>query len=165
MTEAEQRRVIATIAAAAQHDANNLMTVVLATVELMRRDSPADDKAVRRLDRMEAAGRRLQGLLRGVFTLARQPAERCDAAALLHRLDGVLRLVMAPSATLAIDAPEEGVEVAADPAALAASLVAALRDAREATLRLLPEGVEVTLPDQPALVIGFGPGAPPTAGG
>ncbi|MDB5382612.1 MAG: sensor histidine kinase [Rhodospirillales bacterium] len=157
MTEVEQRRVIAALASSAQHDVNNLLTVLLATLELMRNDLPEGDKAARRIDRMELASQRLRDLLRAFFTLARDGDGQCDGAALLHRLAPVLRLAMRPAPSLSIDAPLEGVQIEADSAALAARLVEALRGAQNAVLRLLPDRVALELDGKPAQTITFPP--------
>ncbi|MES2712835.1 MAG: hypothetical protein V4653_14740 [Pseudomonadota bacterium] len=138
MNEAEQRRVIATLAPAVQHDVNNMLTVTLATLELMRHGLAPGDAALRRIDRIDSATRKLDALMRGFLTLARAKPEvaTVDVALLLHRMAPALRLAMAGAAALTIEAPAEGVEVACDAARLTATLVESLRGAAEATLRL-----------------------------
>src|SRR5690606_34534993 len=100
MTEknrAERQRMLADLAPKVQHDANNMFTVTMATLDLMRRGLAEADPASRRIARIDEATRRLEGLLRAYLTVARQPVgaeERGDVALLLHRVAPLLRLAL-----------------------------------------------------------------------
>ncbi|MBR0644806.1 nitrogen regulation protein NR(II) [Plastoroseomonas hellenica] len=154
MTEdarAERQRMLATLAPKVQHDANNMFTVTVATLDLMRRGLAETDPAMKRITRIEEATRRLEALLRGYLTVARQevgaPA-RGDIALLLQRLAPVLRLALGRVA-LDLDAPEKGVDAEFDGAALTAALLAMATDAAAT----LPVGSRI------ALALRTGPGA------
>ncbi len=145
MNEAEQRRVIAALAPLVQHDVNNMMTVTLATLDLMRHGLAPGDAALKRIERIDAATRRLDALMRGFLTLARAApgVAEVDVAQLLHRVEPALRLAMAAPASLAIEAAPEGVMAPCNAAAFTAALAAALRGTGTAVLRLEGEGVAV----------------------
>ena len=110
MNEAEQRRVIAALAPSVQHDLNNMVTVTLATLDLMRHGLAPGDAALKRIERIDAATRRLDALMRGFLTLARAApgVAELDVAALLHRVAPALRLAMGGAASLTIEAGRYG---------------------------------------------------------
>ncbi len=145
MNEAEQRRVIAALAPLVQHDVNNMMTVTLATLDLMRHGLAPGDAALKRIERIDAATRRLDALMRGFLTLARAApgVAEVNVALLLHAIAPALRLAMAAPASLAIEAPPEGVTAPCDAAAFTAALAEALRGIGTAVLRLEAEGAVV----------------------
>ena len=145
MNEAEQRRVIAALAPSVQHDLNNMVTVTLATLDLMRHGLAPGDAALKRIERIDAATRRLDALMRGFLTLARAApgVAELDVAALLHRVAPALRLAMGGAASLTIEVPAEGVTAACDAARFTAALAGAVQGAGEAVLRLEGEGVIV----------------------
>lgn len=145
MNEAEQRRVIAALAPSVQHDVNNMVTVTLATLDLMRHGLAPGDATLKRIERIDSATRKLDALMRGFLTLARAApgVVNVDVAALLHRVAPALRLAMGGAAALTIEAPAEGVKAACDAARFTAALAEALRDKGEAVLLLDGEGVAV----------------------
>ncbi len=143
MNEAEQRRVIAALAPSVQHDANNMVTVTLATLDLMRHGLAPGDAALRRIERIDTATRKLDALMRGFLTLARAApgVAEVDVALLLHRVGPALRLMMGGAASLTIEAPGAGVMAPCDAAGFTAALAEALRGLGEAVLRLEAAGV------------------------
>lgn len=155
MDEAAQRRALAQLAPKAQHDANNMLTVLLATVEMMRNGTAPGDATARRLDRLEQAAKRLEALLRGFLTLSRAQQGEVDVALLLHRLSPALRLAMAGPAALEVEAPADGVRAVCDTGALGAALVACLSGAEQARLRLTAEGIVAEVPGRDGLLVAF----------
>ncbi|MBR0655380.1 HAMP domain-containing histidine kinase [Plastoroseomonas arctica] len=151
MNEADQRHLLSRLAPAVQHDVNNLMTVTLATLELMRHGLAPDDASLRRIERIEAASRRLEALMRGFLTLARAVPEQAmmDVARLLHRIAPLLGL---SGATVTIEAPADGVEAACDAGLLTSALVETVGGRGEVTLRLEGEGVMVVRGGNSAMV-------------
>jgi signal transduction histidine kinase len=157
---AERQRMLATLAPKVQHDANNMFTVTVATLDLMRRGLAETDPALKRITRIEEATRRLEALLRAYLTVARQevgaPA-RGDIALLLQRVAPALRLALGRVA-LDLDAPEKGVDAEFDGAALTATLLAMANDAAAA----LPAGTRIALrlSTEPDAVLLTAEGAP-----
>lgn len=140
---AERQRMLAALAPKVQHDANNMFTVTVATLDLMRRGLAETDPALKRIIRIEEATRRLEALLRAYLTVARQevgaPA-RGDIALLLQRVAPVLRLALGRVA-LDLAAPEKGVDAEFDGAAVTATLLGMASDAAAA----LPAGARISL--------------------
>lgn len=164
MTEdvrAERQRTLAALAPKVQHDANNMFTVTVATLDLMRRGLAETDPALKRIIRIEEATRRLEALLRAYLTVARQevgaPPARGDIALLLQRMAPVLRLALGRVA-LDLDTPEKGVDAEFDGAALTATLLGMASDAAAA----LPAGARIglTLRTEPGAVLLTAEGAP-----
>lgn len=163
MTEdvrAERQRMLAALAPKVQHDANNMFTVTVATLDLMRRGLAETDPALKRIIRIEEATRRLEALLRAYLTLARQEVDapaRGDIALLLQRMAPVLRLALGRVA-LDLDVPEKGVDADFDGAALTAVLLGMASDAAAT----LPPGARIALAlkTEPGAVVLTAEGAP-----
>lgn len=139
----ERQRMLAALAPKVQHDANNMFTVTVATLDLMRRGLAETDPALKRITRIEEATRRLEALLRGYLTVARQEVDapaRGDIALLLQRVAPVLRLALGRVA-LDLDVPEKGVDAEFDGAALTAGLLAIASEAAA----VLPAGARIAL--------------------
>ena len=145
-TEKQARRLqtLAAMARPVQHDLNNLLTVVFANVELLKR-SAAEGAPQRQLDRIPQAAKRLEDGMRAILTLSRRPVpEPVVAAPLegLRLLAPLLRLLLATPGALALDLPEgEAWKVRLDRAALEEALLDLARDAaaslpRGAVLRM-----------------------------
>jgi signal transduction histidine kinase len=153
-----QARRLATLAALArpvQHDLNNLLTVVLANVELLKR-SAAEGAPQRQLDRIQQAAKRLEDSMRAILTLNRRPVpEEVVAAPLegLRLLAPLLRLILSAQGALALDLPEgEAWKVRLERAGLEEAVLDLVREAagvlpRGAALGLavVQEGAEVML--------------------
>jgi signal transduction histidine kinase len=150
---AARQQMLQRLAPKAQHDANNMVTVTIATLDLMRRGLAEGDPALKRINRIADATVRLEALLRGYLTVARQEVggtAEGDIALLLHRASPMLRLALGRVA-LDLDAPEKGLHAAFDGAALTAALVAAA----EAAAASLPAGsrIRLSLRAEPGAVV------------
>ncbi len=142
-----QARRLATLAAMAQpvqHELNNLLTVVLANVELLKR-SAAEGAPQRQLDRIQQAARRLEDSTRSILALSRRPVpDEVVAAPLegLRLLGPLLRLLLATPTALVLELPEgEAWKVQLDRAALEEALLDLAREAATA----LPRGATLGL--------------------
>ncbi len=145
-TERQARR-LATLAAMArpvQHELNNLLTVVFANVELLKR-SAAEGAPQRQLDRIQQAAKRLEDSTRSILTLSRRPVpDEVVAAPLegLRLLAPLLRLLVSSPGALELALPEgEAWKVRLDRAALEEALMDLAREAAVA----LPRGVTLVL--------------------
>lgn len=91
-----------------QHEINNLLTVVLANLELLRRGA-AEGAPRRQLDRVAEATRRLEVVTRAVLSLARRgvaDAEGFAPAAAIGALRPLLALLLPAANALSLDVPE-----------------------------------------------------------
>ncbi|HEY4252413.1 MAG TPA: hypothetical protein VGM87_14470 [Roseomonas sp.] len=137
-----RQRMLQDLAPKVQHDANNMFTVTIATLDLMRRGLAESDPALKRITRIEDATRKLEALLRAYLTVARQEVDAPasgDIALLLQRTVPMLRLALGRVA-LDLAVPEKGVDAIFDGAALTAALLEAA-----AAAATLPAGSRVTL--------------------
>jgi signal transduction histidine kinase len=96
LTEQKARRqeLLAALGPAVQHAANNMLTVLGGTADILRRTA-ADEAGAKRADRVTDATRRLETLIRAYVTVARRPVpdnEPADAALLLGRLAPLIEL-------------------------------------------------------------------------
>ncbi|WP_135467671.1 histidine kinase dimerization/phospho-acceptor domain-containing protein [Crenalkalicoccus roseus] len=69
---AERMVRLATLARPVQHDINNLLTVIFANLEMLRR-SASEGAPQRQLDRIQEAARRFEATSRALLSLARRP--------------------------------------------------------------------------------------------
>jgi K+-sensing histidine kinase KdpD len=160
--KAERITAIAGLARTVQHDINNLLTVIFANLEMLKRTA-AEGAPQRQLTRVEEAARRFEGTSRAILSLIRRPAGEVAPIRLseaLAALRPLLHMILpAPGAfelTLAEQDPPVLVERSAleeallalaqqiaetQPRGLALALtVADSAEAGELTLRL-PEGL------------------------
>jgi len=157
-----QARRLATLGAMArpvQHDLNNLLTVILANVELLKRTA-AEGGPQRQLDRIQQAAKRLEDGMRAILTLSRRPGpEEVVAAPLdgLRLLAPVLRLLLAAPGALALDLPEgEAWKVRLDRAALEEALLDLVREAAATLPRGTTLGITLAQEDGAVqLVVGW----------
>src|SRR3954469_17217764 len=71
--KAERSVAVAGLARTVQHDINNLLTVVFANLEMLKRTA-AEGAPQRQLGRIEEAARRFEGTSRSILSLIRRPA-------------------------------------------------------------------------------------------
>lgn len=147
--EAARRRAarLATMAGLArpvQHEINNLLTVIFANLEMLKRTA-AEGGPQRQLDRVAEAARRFEASSRGFLSLSRRPVPGLSAFTLGEALVAVrpLLVVLMPApGMLAVEAgPAEGWAVRMDRALLDEALIALAREAGEA----LPRGGVLSL--------------------
>lgn len=140
-------RRLATLGALAkpvQHEINNLLTVVFANLELLKRTA-AEGPPQRQLDRIEQAARRLEGSTRAILSLSRravpEPTSFAPAEA-LRQLAPLLQLALPGPGALALTLPEgEAWKITADRALFDETM---LLLAREAALGM-PRGASLLL--------------------
>lgn len=157
--KAERQILLAELAPTVQHAANNMLTVLSGTADILRRTAK-DEAAAKRAERLSDAAQRLEMLIRGYLTLARRPVpqqETGDVALLLVRLAPVIELFLPRGVRLETEALPDLPPVRADWAALDAGLLAVLRRAAprlQPVLRLVaaqvPEGVTLRIEGLPA---------------
>lgn len=165
---ARQRR-LAALAPPVQHEVNNLLTVLIANLESLKRTAPEGSPAQRQVERVGLATRRMEEVVRAYLSMARRPLPdeaAVDPAATLRALEPLLRLAIGSRLDLTLEAPAEPLPaVRLDRALLDLALLDLARDAAERLARgarlgftLRPRadgGVE--------LVAGGLPPAPPAA--
>lgn len=103
---AARQRLVATLAPPVQHEVNNLLTVLFANVESLRRALPEEGPVRRQIERVALASRRLDTVVRAFTVMARRPLPDIAAVepgAALAALEPLLRLVVGSRLGLAIE--------------------------------------------------------------
>ena len=134
---------MAGLARPVQHEINNLLTVIFANLEMLKRTA-AEGGPQRQLDRVAEAARRFEASSRGFLSLSRRPVPGVSAFTLGEALVAVrpLLVVLMPApGMLAVEAEPEGWAVRMDRALLDEALIALAREAGEA----LPRGGVLSL--------------------
>jgi signal transduction histidine kinase len=115
--QAERLATLAALARPAQHELNNLLHVIYANLELLKR-SAAEGAPQRQLDRVEQAARRLEATSQALLHLTRRPLPAPPGfapAETLAALAPLLRLLLPAPGALALALPEgEAAPVAGD---------------------------------------------------
>jgi signal transduction histidine kinase len=156
---------LASLARPVQHEINNLLTVVIANLELLKRTA-AEGGPQRQLDRILQATRRLETSTRGLLSLARRPVpDEAEVAPLtaLQALQPLLQVVLPAATALVVHLPEaEPWRTRLDRAAFDETLIALACEAGASSTRKGPlelalnqEGGTITL------VVTWPEGAPP----
>jgi len=161
--KARRQELLAALGPAVQHAANNMLTVLGGTADILRRTA-ADEAGAKRADRVTDATRRLETLIRAYVTLARRPVpddEPADAAQLLGRLAPLIELSLPRGTRLELETAPDLPRLRLEWAALDAALLTMLRDEAprlKPLLRLVlqpsPEGATLRiegLPDDAAM--------------
>lgn len=120
-----------------QHEINNLLTVIFANLEMLKRTA-AEGAPQRQLDRVAEAARRFEASSRGFLSLSRRPVPGVSVFTLDEALVAVrpLLVVLMPTpAMLAAEPGTEGWPVRLDRASLDEALLALAREAGEAMPR------------------------------
>ncbi|MBW8269512.1 sensor histidine kinase [Caldovatus aquaticus] len=103
---AARQRMVAMLAPPVQHEVNNLLTVLFANIESLRRALPEEGPARRQIERVALASRRLDAVVRAFTAMARRPLPDIAAVepgAALAALEPLLRLVVGSRIGLAIE--------------------------------------------------------------
>jgi signal transduction histidine kinase len=140
---AARLETMANLARPVQHEINNLLTVIFANLEMLKRTA-AEGAPQRQLDRVAEAARRFEASSRGFLSLSRRPVPGVSVFALEEALVAVrpLLVVLMPTpSVLAVEPGTEGWPVRMDRALLDEALIALAREAGEA----LPRGGVLTL--------------------
>jgi signal transduction histidine kinase len=139
---AARQTTLAAFAPPVQHEVNNLLTVVLANLDALKRVVPAGPPE-KQLERIGVAARRIDEVVRGYLNLARRTVPdpvRLDAAEIIMKLEPVLRAQL--GARLAVSLPETPqCPVRVDRAQADVGILDLIRDA---ALRL-PRGARISL--------------------
>ncbi|MBL6457181.1 hypothetical protein JMJ55_17735 [Belnapia sp. T6] len=146
---------VAMLARPVQHDVNNLLTVVFANLELLKRTA-AEGPPQRQLDRIQVAARRLDSSTRAMLNLLRRPTGQVGELRLseaVGALEPLLGLLLT-AGTLDLELPEGDPMVRLDRAAFEDALLAIAQQAsegmpREGKLRIAVEAG----PDEASLVL------------
>src|SRR5918997_4715434 len=143
LRRAARLETMAKLARPVQHEINNLLTVIFANLEMLKRTA-AEGGPQRQLDRVAEAARRFEASSRGFLSLARRPVPGVSVFTLEEALVAVrplLAVLMPTPAMLAVEPGAEGWPVRMDRALLDEALIALAREAGEA----LPRGGVLTL--------------------
>ena len=141
--QAARLATMAGLARPVQHEINNLLTVIFANLEMLKRTA-AEGAPQRQLDRVAEAARRFEASSRGFLSLSRRPVPGVSVFALEEALVAVrpLLVVLMPTpGMLAVEPGAEGWPVRMDRALLDEALIALAREAGEA----LPRGGVLSL--------------------
>ena len=136
--QAARLATMAGLARPVQHEINNLLTVIFANLEMLKRTA-AEGAPQRQLDRVAEAARRFEASSRGFLSLSRRPVPGVSTFTLEEVLVAVrpLLVVLMPTpAILAVEPGTEGWPVRMDRALLDEALIALAREAGEG----LPRG-------------------------
>jgi signal transduction histidine kinase len=134
----ERVAILATLARPVQHEINNLLTVVFANLEMLRR-AASEGAPRRQLERVEEAARRLDATSRAILSLTRRPPGGEPAEVSLTEAVTALRplfLMLLPGAgALSLDLDPGGWKVRLDRALLDEALLRLALDVAKATPR------------------------------
>jgi signal transduction histidine kinase len=141
--QAARLETMAKLARPVQHEINNLLTVIFANLEMLKRTA-AEGGPQRQLDRVAEAARRFEASSRGFLSLSRRPVPGVSVFTWEEALKAVrplLQVVMPTAAMLAVECEPEGWPVRLDRAQLDEALIVLAREAGEA----LPRGGVLSL--------------------
>jgi signal transduction histidine kinase len=141
--QAARLETMAKLARPVQHEINNLLTVIFANLEMLKRTA-AEGGPQRQLDRVAEAARRFEASSRGFLSLSRRPVPGVSVFTWEEALKAVrplLQVVMPTAAMLEVEWEPEGWPVRLDRAQLDEALIVLAREAGEA----LPRGGVLSL--------------------
>jgi hypothetical protein len=146
--------MLAALARPLQHDVNNLLTVVYANLEMLRRNA-AEGAPRRQLDRVEEATRRIDGTSRALLSLLRRPPGEGPApvrlAEAMEALLPLLQMLLPRAGGLSLESAPEGWTVAVDRARLDEALLGLVFDlGRAAGSQASPPRLAVAVANRPA---------------
>ena len=147
--KAERSEAAAGLARTVQHDINNLLTVIFANLEMLKRTA-AEGAPQRQLGRVEEAARRFEGTSRAILAFIRRPAGEVAPIRLseaLAALQPLLQMILSGPGALSVTLAE------ADPPVLLE------RTALEEALLALATQIAETQPRGPALALTVTAGA------
>ena len=142
--KAERLATLASLARPVQHEINNLLTVIFANLEMLKRKA-AEGAPQRQLDRIHEAARRFEASSRAILSLSRRPVPGGSVfplAEAVAALGPLLRVLLpAPGAfSLSLaEPPDEGWVVCRDRALLDEALVGLAK----AALAAEPQGIGI----------------------
>jgi len=137
-------RMLGRLTGGVAHDVNNLLTVVLANLDLLRQAEPSSSPGSRQVEDAACAARRAGELCRGLLALVRRDPPRLhvvDVNAVLEETVRLLRRLLDPRIVVEVRATYGPCAALADPARLSEVLMNLALNARDA----MPEGGRLTL--------------------
>ncbi|TCZ54267.1 histidine kinase dimerization/phospho-acceptor domain-containing protein [Roseicella aquatilis] len=164
--QAERLAAVAGLARTVQHDINNLLTVIFANLEMLKRTA-AEGAPQRQLNRVEEAARRFEGTSRAILSLVRRPAGEMAPVRLsdaLAALRPLLHMILPAPGALELTLAEVDPPVLVERSALEEALLALAHQIAEAQPRGLALSI-VVREDASAgeLVLRLAPGLAPPA--
>ena len=136
LAHGEKMQAIGQLAGGVAHDFNNVLAVMLGSVDLLR-DDPREDQ-VRLLDAVGRALERAQSLTRSLLDYARRTEgerEPVEVDLLVADNEGMLRAALLPKANLELELGAPGVRVEVDRSRLSNALLNLVVNARDAIER------------------------------
>ncbi|MFC7690254.1 histidine kinase dimerization/phospho-acceptor domain-containing protein [Paeniroseomonas aquatica] len=143
--KARRMTAVATLARPVQHDINNLLTVVFANLELLKRTAAAGGPQ-RQLDRIHEAARRLDGSTRSLLTLLRRSTDGAAPVCLadvLTMLQPLLALLLPSASGLSLSLAAGDPRVRLDRTALEDGLLGLAQEIAERMPRGAGLGLEL----------------------
>ncbi len=140
----QKLEVVGRLAGGVAHDFNNLITVVMASAQLLQWRSTARPDLRTYIDNIQNAAQRGAALSRRLLAFSRQQAvdaRRVDVRAVLAELEKMVRSVVGEQITVALDADDPGAVVTVDQGQLEQVLLNMVLNARDA----MPTGGVLTL--------------------
>ena len=117
------------------HDFNNLLTPIIGSLDLLRRQLPANDKALRQIDMALQAASRAASLVQRLLAFARrqdlQPRP-VDVGELLQGMDELISRSIGPQVHVQIDVPDDIPPALIDPNQLELAVLNLAINARDA---------------------------------
>ncbi|TDH62048.1 hypothetical protein E2C06_13870 [Dankookia rubra] len=141
--KAERGMAAARLARTVQHDINNLLTVIFANLEMLKR-SAAEGAPQRQLGRVEEAARRFEGTSRAILAFIRRPAGEVAPIRLseaLAALQPLLQMILSGPGALSVTLADADPPVLLERTALEEALLALAAQIAETQ----PRGLALTL--------------------
>ena len=142
------------------HDFNNLLTPIIGSLDLLRRQLPANDRALRQIDMALQAGSRAASLVQRLLAFARRQDLRprpIDVAELVKGMDDLVSRSIGPLINVELDLPEGMPPALIDPNQLELAVLNLAINARDA----MPGGgtLRISLASrEPKRSLGLAPG-------
>ncbi|MEQ1864012.1 MAG: ATP-binding protein [Micropepsaceae bacterium] len=144
-TQGQKLQALGTMAAGLAHEFNNILAIVLGYTESLRHTMRGDANAVAELDQIAEAGRRGSSLSKSLLSFGRssraQTHEVFNVRALGVELPPLLKPLLGPGYTLAVESADRPLWVSGDRDLLLQSVVNLVVNARDA----MPKGGTITL--------------------
>ena len=147
--QAARMAVVTGLARPVQHDINNLLTVVFANLELLKRTAAAGGPQ-RQLDRIQEAAKRFERSTRAMLSMIRRVPVGPGVfrlSEMLTVLEPLLHLLLPTPGMLSLDIAEDDWPVLAERAALEEALLGLAQQTAEALGR--GESLDITLANRP----------------
>lgn len=142
--EAQKLETIGQLSGGIAHDVNNLLTPIIASLDLLRRKLADDDRSMRLVEAALQAADRASTLISRLLAFGRRQVLQprpTDTKALVAGLGELVRRSIGPNVRLATDLPEKLPAVVIDPNQLELAILNLAVNARDA----MPDGGTLTL--------------------